>query len=121
MTPKTAQAISDMMNSPALSATIGLAMVALGAAALVIIKKGQKTEADVTAARKDLKVALLLSDQKIADLREKVRCLGVEKFILSMQIKNRDQVIREQRQQIANLQKANEQLARAQDSRRNGQ
>lgn len=121
MTPETAQAISDIMNSPAMAATIGLALVALGTAALVVMKRGQKTEADVTAARRDLKMALLLSDEKIADLREKNRCLGVEKFILSMQVKNRDQVIRELQQQIANLKKANEQLAKAQDERRNGQ
>ena len=121
MTPETAQTISDMMNSPAVSATVGLVLVALGTAALVIIKRGQKTEADVTAARVALISNMSNCKKTIEELREKVRLLGVEKFILSMQVKNRDQVIREQQQQIANLKKANEQLARAQDERRNGQ
>ncbi len=121
MTPKTAQAISDIMNSPAMAATIGLAMVALGAAALVIIKRGQKTETDVAHLRNVLIHNEKVYEKRIADLREKARLLGVEKFILSMQVKNRDQVIREQQQQIANLKKANDQLARAQDERRNGQ
>lgn len=121
MTPETAQAVSDIMNSPAMAATIGLALVALGTAALVVMKRGQKTEADVTAARRELRDARKEHQQQIAVLSKKVLSIGADLFVSRLQVENRNQVIRELQQQIANLKKANEQLAKAQDERRNGQ
>lgn len=111
MTPKTAQAISDIMNSPAMAATIGIAMVALGAAALVVIKRGQKTQADINAANRRLACATRDFKKQMAEVTEKAWGLGVENFVLKMKIKARDKIIDDLQREVADLRETNEQLA----------
>ena len=111
MTPEKAQLLSDMLNSPAMAATVGLAMCALGAAALVIIKRGQKTQSDINAANRRLACATRNFKKQMAEVTEKAWGLGVENFILKMKIKARDKIIDDLQREVADLRETNEQLA----------